>query len=394
MSTVSSYLKTSSTNADNVLIIPLLSVCVYGRTYKSDCWGANETRLHDRERRHPKFSDRALATTSTNAITRDDDDEADSDEDGPLLAETNSRRQVDLTDLGAYEDEPRWMRHRRTEEEELEDVFDADDAGAYGSQHTGSWKCFDEWNLQRGGGLLDRLTGSTFATYGVIKGLIRIVPPATPTAEMLKARIVTRPIEFRVSEKELTKTAPTPVVVRLYAIRGNRLETNDFNGRADAFLKVTLEGLPPQEKGRGSTASNSNPYFGDCYEFPSVMPGPSQLHIDVCDKNTVASVFGLGLHDMIGSTTIDLEVLCAHLEHRPAHSEHRHELLSFHCSRSSHYPLDRFSLQGPILLSEVARAGHGDSQRDRRRDFDLVVQACRTEEVVPQGLRQGDKGLD
>ena len=189
---------------------------------------------------------------------------------------------------------------------------------------------FDLWPLERnavglalfGSGVQ---TTSTAGQYGFIKGLIRIVDnsgaelstivptddaPSSPETSRrrskapIKERTRSGPAQgssslpFPLSLSELLR--PTPVVVRCYVIRAFGLSGMDSGHTSDPYLVCRL-GTEEQGSEDDRVPETLDPYFGRCYEFESVLPGPSQLEITVHDYDA------LGGDDEIGRTTVDLE---------------------------------------------------------------------------------------
>ena len=205
---------------------------------------------------------------------------------------------------------------------------------------------FDTWTLNRHSQTaFDLVSGSvgSVAQYGALKGLIRIIdhssqPPAAgllgnqrPTSDQspygvsalltmsqsstnnrytYSATAVRR--QHRTKSSDFYKTAnylpwpiqlssllrPTAVVVRVYCIRGIGLHSMDSGNTADPFLEVKL-GADVQES--PVISETLEPYFGECFEFESTLPGPSKLEIVVKDHDYLST------NSEIGRTEIDLE---------------------------------------------------------------------------------------
>eukprot|EP01052_Picozoa_sp_SAG31_P002615 SAG31_NODE_94_length_26208_cov_6.281091_5_plen_283_part_00 len=224
------------------------------------CWGSNVKKLHERERCHPQWhsglNSKATIRSRSDTLAQ----EPEPEETDRLLPE-----QTDLSPLSsnaAYEDEPEWMWQRRTVDKDLERILNDEHKHQYGKENKSSWKCFDEWELRRGETFIDLFTSSKSSEYGTVKGLLRIVPQnENQTASMKKCDIgKVDPIQFRVSEDELTKSAATPVTVRLYVIRGLQLQSENYNGMPDSYLDVTLDGVDKITREDHICRENRNPY--------------------------------------------------------------------------------------------------------------------------------------
>ena len=93
---------------------------------------------------------------------------------------------------------------------------------------------------------------------------------------------------------------PQDVVVRSYLISAEGLMPKDDNGLADPYVVTTLGSM---EQGSEKQKRRSlDPYFGECHEFNTKLPGASQLKMTVYDDD----LFG---RDIMGATTVDLEDL-------------------------------------------------------------------------------------
>eukprot|EP01046_Picozoa_sp_COSAG06_P014824 COSAG06_NODE_930_length_11461_cov_12.077715_4_plen_884_part_00 len=93
---------------------------------------------------------------------------------------------------------------------------------------------------------------------------------------------------------------PQEVVVRSYVISAESLMPKDDDGLADPYVVTTLGGM---EQGNEKDKRHSlEPYFGECHEFSTKLPGASQLKMTVYDDD----LFG---KDPMGETIVDLENL-------------------------------------------------------------------------------------
>ena len=209
--------------------------------------------MHEREAFHPKWYPGAGHDCAIS-------EEPEAEETDQLLTPQGTPdRPNPLSDDPRYEDEPEWMWHRKTLDTELETALEEEHRRQWGKEHSLDWKCFDEWDLYRGESLFDifhDVHGNMNANYGSVKGLLRILPQNTAAI----AKVEAEPIQFRISEQELTKSASTPVTIRLYVIRGLRLESDTFNGLPDSYLHVSLDGGNDIKRKDHVCKENSNPY--------------------------------------------------------------------------------------------------------------------------------------
>lgn len=182
---------------------------------------------------------------------------------------------------------------------------------------------FDEWDLMRKlqvdrtGTINTRVTGGHL--YGSVKGLVRVIDHSGREKENSVAR---EPASTNMDEHSLkslkrvevhseTDCLPFPmpvhdlqrpekVVVRLYVVQAFNLAAVDIGNTADPYVTARL-GNEIQGDNKNHVKRNLSPYFGQCFEFYSTMPGPSSLVIEVKDYDVV------GRDDHIGHTIISLE---------------------------------------------------------------------------------------
>ena len=246
-----------------------------------------------RRRSSSRFS--ALSRDSTVVLdddddaVDDDDDEQSSESDGgasPLSGGTDDEDEID--------DTPAWLRGRQSIPDELEDWLFENPAAPAGAT---VFRPFEEWSLSRdtkvssnsslggsGGG-----DGNNMPKFGRVKGFVRVVDNSKGGAQ---------PVPFPIDVKELIR--PSPVVVRLYVVKATGLAALDGGNSSDPYLCATLGDT--EFKCRDEVVKGTlKPYFGRCFEFDTVLPGPTQLQLAVYDWDMV------GKDELIGSTTIDLE---------------------------------------------------------------------------------------
>ncbi|KAJ6247531.1 c2 calcium-dependent membrane targeting [Anaeramoeba flamelloides] len=159
---------------------------------------------------------------------------------------------------------------------------------------------FYEWELTRGKvrGLSafekmfqdKRRNPNTVRSVGKFKGKIKVYD--TPNMEDLD-----EPDNLQ----ELFK--PTKMVVRVYVLRGMQLVPKDSNGLSDPYIVVSNGKkkeniINDRENYQKETL---RPNFYKCFELPCIIPGNSELKVQVFDWDRFSS------DDLIGETIIDLE---------------------------------------------------------------------------------------
>lgn len=126
--------------------------------------------------------------------------------------------------------------------------------------------------------------------------LIAIRIPSKPAR--VSQRVPPEQVPFPIDVKELIR--PKAVTVRLYVIKAEGLAALDGGNSSDPYLCARLgdtEFSCRDEAIKGTL----KPYFGHCFQFETLLPGPTQLQLAIYDWDLV------GKDDLIGSTTIDLE---------------------------------------------------------------------------------------
>jgi len=195
------------------------------------------------------------------------DEEEEEDEKTPLLPEKHNDClvcDIDEKVVALEEEKPAYLKGRDIVDNELEDVMVI--------------KPFDEVQLVTGKRAKDKNR-----QVGRFKGLVRLcddenVPSSIETKDLL---------------------APKDVFVRVYILRGKGLTPMDNGGASDPYLVVSLgnQRINLRHKHLDNTLS---PEFYESFEFPTQIPGPSELKIEVWDWDGVGD-------DLIGYTTIDVE---------------------------------------------------------------------------------------
>ncbi|DBA05321.1 TPA: hypothetical protein N0F65_007483, partial [Lagenidium giganteum] len=123
---------------------------------------------------------------------------------------------------------------------------------------------------------------------GVFKGLITVTErrkKGAPKSNLLDLE--------RLKEPEVLE-------VRVYVLRANNLQSKDFNGYSDPYLRLKLGKTLISDRSHHKKKT-LNPHFHRAFKFTTTLPGPSQLDISVWDHDLI------GADDLIGTTTIDLE---------------------------------------------------------------------------------------
>ena len=96
---------------------------------------------------------------------------------------------------------------------------------------------------------------------------------------------------------------PQAVQLRLYVLRGYRLNPMDTGGTSDPYIKVKLGSRSSSETLKKSKVhqSTNDPLIYEAFTMNTGLPGKSMLSIEAWDKDIVSA------DDLIGKTTIDLE---------------------------------------------------------------------------------------
>eukprot|EP00736_Rhodelphis_marinus_P008919 Rmarinus@m.15524 len=204
------------------------------------------------------------------------------------------------------DDAPKFLRGRWRFDDELEDQFQE--------------LPFQDFSIQRGQArgrsYLDELLGRNAVEFvGKLKGLVRVYedvivdpkekkrrPPPTvggiQTLEEKKQQIAPKAPPPPINMKEFSN--PKPYTVRLYVLRGMNLVPMDAGGTSDPYLVVRCGNIEFNDV-ENKKEETLQPEFRRCFEFETMIPGDSQLKIDVYDHDLIGS------DDLIGSTVIDLE---------------------------------------------------------------------------------------
>jgi hypothetical protein len=155
-----------------------------------------------------------------------------------------------------------------------------------------SKKPFESYSLYRG--KKNALFGSTYKSVGLLKGLIRVT--FDPNEHFFSKEVITALLH------------PRAYKVRLYVLDSFHLAMTDRNldgseAPPDPYLKVSLGDFKFDDRKNAVYDMSDCPFY-KMIEIDAMLPGSSQLILDVYDKDT------LGGDDLIGTTVIDLEDRC------------------------------------------------------------------------------------
>jgi hypothetical protein len=164
---------------------------------------------------------------------------------------------------------------------------------------------------QKGGYELENhLKTSAFETYLLERGHVYFNyfgrrKDTTKLAGYLRAvvRVTTSNPRFDDEYNQFFKTLKsqaTKCVVRLYVIKGQNLQPLDSSGFSDPYLSLQLGDKIINDRAN-KHSQTLNPDFFRRFEFHTVLPGPSNLKIQVWDADFFTS------DSLIGETTVDLE---------------------------------------------------------------------------------------
>ena len=92
----------------------------------------------------------------------------------------------------------------------------------------------------------------------------------------------------------------TPVIIRVYVLKAFSLAHMDEDSPSDPYLKIKL-GEQVQDNEKEYQTDKTDCDFYKMFEFKSMLPGSSQLQVQVWDKDFLVK------DDLIGETIIDLE---------------------------------------------------------------------------------------
>jgi len=147
---------------------------------------------------------------------------------------------------------------------------------------------FERFVLYTGCADLDDPNGkSNRRSVGIFKGIVRVL--SSQEQKTAKDPPIIKEIQRQSAYQ-----------VRLYVLSGRGLTPTDAGThKADPYLKVSLGDTEHGDRNNFQTATLS-PDFYQRFDFVTKLPGVSQLHISVHDKNLL-------FDELIGTTTIDLE---------------------------------------------------------------------------------------
>lgn len=236
---------------------------------------------------------------------RRDEEDAKS---GVIKLDWNEKVEDDPNDI------PEYMRGRDTVDNELEDAMDC--------------KPFTTIPLFYGQKNASTALGQ-YRQVGDFKGLIRVSSNKEAT--------------FDLDLKELLK--PKHVFVRVYVLRGHRLNPKDRDGTSDPYLIAQLGDQKISTRDR-YIPSNLDPDFYEVFEFGTTIPGDTRFELTVMDWD------GIG-DDLIGTTAIDLEDRWFSKEWRKTEIKPV-EIRTLHGPNSS-APQGKVSLWVDILSAEDAK---------------------------------------
>lgn len=180
---------------------------------------------------------------------------------------------------------------------------------------------FDEFELKRGkriveDSLFSRLTGSDVGEkiVGKFKGWVEIIsqtdktlleknkmnallPGLAQKRSFSSISLESKRKDINIDKEFMEKT---PVIIRVYILQGISLAQMDDDSLSDPYLKIKL-GDQVQDNAKEYQEDKTDVDFYRMFEFKSVLPGSSQLQIQVWDRDFLVK------DDLIGETVIDLE---------------------------------------------------------------------------------------
>lgn len=180
---------------------------------------------------------------------------------------------------------------------------------------------FDEFQIKRGkriveDSLFSKLIGSDAGekVVGKFKGWIEIISNTDKTLlEQNKLNILlpglaqkrsfsSISVESKKKNIDIDKEfmEKTPVIIRVYILQAFSLAQMDDDSLSDPYLKILL-GDQVQDNAKEYQTDKTDCDFFKMFEFKSILPGSSQLQIQVWDRDFLVK------DDLIGETVIDLE---------------------------------------------------------------------------------------
>ncbi len=180
---------------------------------------------------------------------------------------------------------------------------------------------FDEFEIHRGKrivehSLFSKLIGSEVGEkiVGKFKGWIDIIsetektllsnnkmnallPGLTQKRSFSSISVEGKKKDINIDKEFMEKT---PVIIRVYVLQAISLAQMDDDSLSDPYLMIKL-GNQVQDTAKDFQTDKTDCDFFKMFEFKSVLPGSSQLQIQVWDRDFLVK------DDLIGETVIDLE---------------------------------------------------------------------------------------
>ena len=141
---------------------------------------------------------------------------------------------------------------------------------------------------------------SSITTVGKFKAMIRIneYPAEWNSFEKLKTCVDDEEADFEKISRELL--VKNRFVIRIYLIDAFDLQQKDSFSDSDPYVRIKLGNKVITDRENHQTDC-SNPKFMKAFDFNTVLPGKSILHVQLWDFNSVFS------DSKIGTTRIDIE---------------------------------------------------------------------------------------
>ncbi|KAH7825291.1 putative myoferlin-like protein [Monocercomonoides exilis] len=168
---------------------------------------------------------------------------------------------------------------------------------------------FDEFSLWRGQKFGLSALSKILADKSQPAGTRTIVGKVKANLTVFTADVAPKsPIPAQTAIRE--QYAPQPYVVRCYILRGRQMVPVGSSGKASPYIKI-YNGLNKENMiidKDNKKPKTLKPDFYKCYQLPALIPGNSDLNIEVWDHNRIGS------DDLMGRTVIDLEtrLMCDH----------------------------------------------------------------------------------